>query len=277
MSSWTRLLREFLNNPIETEVRKNRDYFTDVGFGLVEGHSGFIFIGNNQDVDQVTVPENFWPGGGLYPWMTGATSLEVVSSSAEDGPTGTGIKTIVLTVLDVNYVQSNIFVNLNGTTPVAISGQWFRINGASCAVKGSGAPAFRALNVGDITVRDAGAGTTRAVIKAGIGNAQQCLFTVPLGFTAQLLSIYIGFDRGTGGGATRYLTASPYLQFPTGVTQLGLNISCDGQAQHSTIAPGLSLPEKTDCALEIISVSADNSNVTGAIFGVMKSNYVDQY
>lgn len=231
-------------------------------------------LGNNPDVDTGTVPETVWPGGGLYPWMTGATSLEVVSSSTQDSATGTGISAISLTLLDTNYVASNVSVSLNGTTPVAIAGTWFRINGAVATAKGSGAPATRAFNVGAITIRDAGGGTTRAIISIGKGITRQAVYTVEAGYSFQIFSHYLSLNRGTGGGGgvTKYLSISNFVQSSTGVSRTPLDLSCDGEPYRHDGILGVVLPEKTDYALEAIAVSADNSDVTAAFFGLLMKN-----
>lgn len=229
-------------------------------------------LGNNPDVDQGTVPETIWPGGGIYPWMTGATSLEIVSTSAQDSPTGTGMGAVSLTLMNTTYAESAVSVVLNGTTPVAITGTWFRINGAVPTVKGSGAPTVGAANVGDILIRDAGGGTTRAIIPAGKNILRQAVYTTPAGTSLQILSQYIGFNRGTGVGAIRYLTVTGYIQSPTGVARQPLDLSCDGESYRHDGIPGIMLPEKTDFAMNVISVSADNSDVTGAFLGVLIKN-----
>lgn len=229
-------------------------------------------LGNNPDVDQVSVPETVWPNSGLYPWMTGATSLEAVSTSVQDSPTGTGIGAISLTLLDTNYVASIVPVTLNGTTAVAISGTWFRINGGLTTTKGSGAAANRATNAGDIIIRDAGGGTVRAIIPTGKGITRQAVFTVEAGYTLQILSHYIGFNRGTGGGATRYMTVTNFIQNSAGVSRNPLDISCDGEPYRHDGIPGVVLAEKTDYSLEVVAVSADNSDITAAFLGILMKN-----
>lgn len=229
-------------------------------------------LGNNPDVDQGSLPETIWPGGGLYPWMTGSTSLEAVSTSVQDSPTGTGMGAISLTLMNTSYAESSVAVTLNGTTPVAITGTWFRINGGIITTKGSGAPAVGAANVGDIIIRDAGGGTTRAIIPAGKGILRQCIYTTPAGYSLQIVSQYIGFNRGTGVGTTRYLTVTGYIQNSAGVARQPLDLSCDGESYRHDGIPGIMLPEKTDFAMNAISVSADNSDITGAFLGVLLKN-----
>ncbi len=245
--------------------------------GLTSKVRRMAVLGNNPDVDTGAVPETVWPGGGLYPWMTGATSLEVVStgaSAAQDSATGTGISAISITLLDTNYVASIVSVSLNGTTPVAISGTWFRINGAITTAKGSGAASTRVFNAGDIHIRDAGGGTVRGIIPAGKGILRQAVFTVEAGYTLQILSHYISLNRGTGGGAgvNKFLTITNYIQNTIGISRTPLDISCDGEPYRHDGIPGVVIPEKTDYSLEATSVSADNSDVTAAFLGLLMKN-----
>jgi hypothetical protein len=253
-----------------------REYLFEVGLGNVEGHRRFAGLGNNTDVDQATVPEHAWPGGGLYPWIGAAgVSLEVVSASAQDSATGTGISTILLTTLDIDYVETTHTIQLTGTTAVAVpGGPWLRINDGRGLTKGSGAAATRVTNAGDITIRDSGGGTARAILPAGRNFLRQAIYTIPAGYTGEVLSMYIGFNRGTGVGATRYLTVSTYSQNPSGVYLLPLDLSCDGESYRHDGLPGIFLPQKTDFAMEIVAVSADNSDVTCAFLGVMKQNSI---
>lgn len=227
-------------------------------------------LGNNPDVDSSAI-ETIWPGGGLYPWMTGATSLEAVSTSVQDSPTGTGMGAISLTLMNTSYAESSVAVSLNGTTPVAITGTWFRINGGITTTKGSGAPTVGAFNVGDIIIRDTGGGTTRAILPAGKGILRQCVFTTPAGSSLQIISQYISFNRGTGG-VTKYLTATGYIQNSAGVARRPLDLSCDGEPYRHDGIPGIMLPEKTDFALDVLSVSGENCDVSGAFLGVLMKN-----
>lgn len=227
-------------------------------------------LGNNPDVDTAAI-ETIWPVGGLYPWMTGATSLEAVSTSAQDAASGIGISAISLTLMNTSYVESNVSVALNGTTPVAISGTWFRINSGVTTTKGSGAPSVGAFNAGDIIIRNAGGGTTRAIIPAGKGILRQAVFTTPAGYSLQIISQYVGFNRGTGG-VTKYLTAAGYIQNSSGVARRPLDISCDGEPYRHDGIPGITLPEKTDFAIDVLSVSGENSDVSGAFLGILLKN-----
>lgn len=80
------------------------DFLMAVGLGQVPGYRRVTALGNNPDVDTAAA-EEVWAAGGLYPWLTGATALEIVSDSANDASAGTGAHTVVINGLDINYAE----------------------------------------------------------------------------------------------------------------------------------------------------------------------------
>lgn len=241
-----------------------RDFLLDIGFGAIAGYSVVNVLGHNADIDAA---EDIWPGGGDYPWMTGATSLEVVSTSANDAAAGTGARTIYVTLLDANYVQSSVTVTMNGITPVAIAGTWFRINGAFVLSGGSGG-----VNAGDISIRNAGGGTTRCLVTAGDGIAKQSQYTVPAGYSLALRSFLYCINRPS---TVRDATISGYIKTIAGAVQYPAEVSVDGNPISFKADPTLALPEKTDFGLRCTYVSATNTDLSAAWGGILKRNGVD--
>lgn len=215
-------------------------------------------LGNNPDVDAA---EDIWTGGGAYPWMTAATSLEILSASENDTAAGTGARTVVIAGLDINYAEITVTVTLNGITPVALSSQLFRINGAVVATCGTGN-----TNAGDITIRDAGGGTTRAVLQAGYSISRQSQFTVPAGYKAIVNTYILSINRPT---TARDATLSTYIKPFGQAARKTVELSIDGNPVQ-LVAPVLTeLFEKTDFGISCNYVSAANSDVTAAWAGIM--------
>ena len=106
---------------------ETRDFFAEVGFGAFTGYRRVAALGNNPDIS-VGVAEDVWSGGGDYPFLTVATSLELLSSNVNDTSAGTGAQTVRVDGLDANYVEISQTVTLNGTTPVVLVTPLFRIN-----------------------------------------------------------------------------------------------------------------------------------------------------
>lgn len=239
----------------------------DIGFrGTLTGYVRVAALGNNPDVDTAVLPEDIWSGGGAYPWMTGATSLEAVSDSANDAAAGTGARTVVVNGLDTLWAERTVSFTLNGTTPVALSIPLYRINSALITSAGSGQ-----VNAGTITIRDAGAGTTRAVLPAGYGITRQSQFTVPKGSTLQIVSQFFGFNKTAA--AARFATFATFIQSPNGFYRMPLEVTVGDEPpyRHDGI-PGIVIPEKTDFGLRCTFVSNDSSDITAAWLGVMRRN-----
>ena len=223
-------------------------------------------FGNNTDVDQSTVPEELWPGGGSYPYMTAATSLEVVSTSAADTALGTGARSVIVIGLDVNYVEQSDVVVMSGTTPVQLPRQYFRINMVELVSAGTGR-----VNAGTINIRNTGAGTIRAIMPLGTGSSQQAVYTVPAGHTFLIRST-IGTINLTSG-IDKNVTIGTHVRLANGTSRRR------GQFSLSSIVPFhltsdfvFPLPEKTDVSLEVTFTATNDVNVTAGFTGVLIKN-----
>jgi len=239
----------------------NRDYLFDVALGLVSDATVVVQIGHNPDID--AGPEDVWTGGGLYPWMTGSTALEVLSSSADDASAGTGARTITLIGLNASYVEVTQTITLNGVTPVAVPTALFRINQCRLATAGSGQ-----INVGDITIRDSGAGTTRAILPAAFGQLRQCQYTVAAGKTLVIYEVLHTINRPS---STRDAAVAAYVGTPvSSIYRLSLELTVDGQPVVFPLTVPVPIPEKSDFGFRVTSVSATNTEFSSVMFGVLK-------
>lgn len=234
-----------------------------ISLGLVPGARRIAIYGNNPDVDTATVAEDVWSGGGLYPWMTGATSLEVVSSSAADAAAGTGARTIVIQGLNTEYEEVSQVITLNGITPVAIPTQLFRINGAAVVTAGTGQ-----VNAGDITIRNAGAGATRAVIPTGFGTLRQCVYTVPAGYQLVITSVLAVINRVDT--SDRWATVASWVRSSTGVVVMPAEIGISTNPYRDVYEVPAVLPEKTDTTIRVQQVSGNNTDLTASILGYLR-------
>lgn len=246
---------------------RTREFQLDVSFGIIPGYRTVTLLGHNPDIDTGTVPEDVWSGGGLYPFMDAAGSLEIVSASADDAAAGTGARTVTIDFLDANYVESSVTVTLNGTTAVAISGTWFRINGATVITAGSGR-----VNAGDITIRDAGAGATRSIMPAGAGILKQSIFTVPAAHTLCLTALVHSINRPT---SVRDATITAFIRTVTSTVLLTADISVDGNPVFLPLNTPFIVPEKTSFGFRCVYVSASNTDLTSAWAGILKENARD--
>lgn len=160
-------------------------------------------------------------------------------------------------------------MTLNGLTPVAIPTSLFRINSALIMSAGTGK-----TNAGNISVRDSGGGTVRGIIPTGYGITRQAVYTVPAGNTLSILSQLISINRSTG--VSRFVTIANFVQSSLGFYRLPLELSVGDPVPYRHDGnPGIVLAEKTDYCLRCTATSSDNTDVTAAFLGVLKSNLVN--
>lgn len=188
------------------------DFFSDVSLGLYGGTAAGATVRRITRLGQTTIAgsgvaaNDIWTNGGVYPWMTAATSLEAVSagaSAANDAAAGTGARTITVSGLDINGAEISEVVTMNGTTAVPLVTQFYRINGVSLTTVGTGL-----RNAGEIRIRDLGGANTRAVIpistvadlSPGVDKGSQ--YTVPAGHALLIYDIDIQINSSAGGGGT---------------------------------------------------------------------------
>jgi len=156
-------------------------------------------LGRNPDIDTGTVPETIWPAGGAYSFRSAAAICECVSDSVEDDlltaglVAGTGCHVITIEGLDANYDEVTEDITLNGTAAVDGAVLFLRINQVSVKTVGTGG-----TNAGNITIRDNGAGTTRAYIGAARGHSEMAVYTVPADHTLLLAGWYLAARDSTG-------------------------------------------------------------------------------
>jgi len=130
-----------------------------------------------------------------YPWATldALAAQEIVSSSANDAAAGTGARTVLISGLNSSYNEISETVTLSGTTPVALTKTYLRINAMAITLAGSGG-----VNAGNLTVRTVAGSTTLAVMAAGENTLLQGVYTIPNKYRGYLL-MYRALRNATNG------------------------------------------------------------------------------
>lgn len=114
--------------------------------------------------------------GGIYRMPSVIQSLELVSDDANDTGSGTGARTIQVEGLSTLWAKTIETVTLNGTTPVALANQYFRVFRMKVMTSGTyGNPnAGAGAHSSTITLQESGAGDIWSTIDvdAGMGLGQ---------------------------------------------------------------------------------------------------------
>jgi hypothetical protein len=233
-----------------------------VSRGQIMGHERICPFGYN---GAVTAQESLWAEGGLYTFPTGASLLTVVSSSANDDGNlpGTGARTVVIEGLDENYERISETVILDGTAYVSTINSYLRVNNVYVATVGS-----VGTSVGKITVENL-TPTTLATIVATLGNSEQCIYTVPAGYTAYITRYALSsYNATTGAGTFGQIYIRPF----GGANQLATTVRIPGTGAFTCEADyPFPVTEKSDIDFRS-TVSAGSANVSAQLQMVLIKN-----
>ena len=166
---------------------KDSNFHLEVGKGKIAGYSGLFFTGDNNGV--TNAEQTLMARGGTYLFPTSATTLDVVSSSANDTLAGTGANAVVIIGLDSNRDKIIEVVSLAGTTIATTTLSFLRVNSFVVIAAGS-----NSTNEG--TVNCSQGVNVLSQIGIGEGQARQAVASVPNGFT--WFAQGVSFSAGEG-------------------------------------------------------------------------------
>jgi len=210
----------------QTQYGKNEEFALQVARGQIQGHEVVNVFGYATAVSTSFVA--VWENNAAYVFPTVASTMVASSSSASD----TAV-TILISGLDANYGIISESVTLNGTSDVATTKVFWRINSVVTTLGNA---------VGTVYVKNAG-GTTYAQITIGSGKTNMSVYTVPAGYTAYLTQ----FDAFSSTSVTSgvYATFRALRTSSTGVNNIVLQIPFLNDYSITRPYP-LAVPEKTD-------------------------------
>lgn len=245
-------------NPAPRNLPK--DYRNEINFGFVNNATMTAAIGENDNVLQTFT--DVWMGGGSLSYPTGAETWEVVSSNTNDTSAGSGCRTVAITSLNADYEpQDTVIVSLNGTTPVSLTGTYFRL--VSFVGASFGGTDQAGITTGSITLRVASAGATRGLIGAGSTTSFHSHYTVPAGKEALFSQSALFSPKGED--------ATIITRFKIGAVGPFLIGGSANIYQSPTVYPfltGLLLPEKSEFLFQSKSTNAGTTITCVAEFEV---------
>lgn len=234
-----------------------------ISLGSITGWKTVHKYGHNDDVGATI--EDVWNVGGVYSYLTAATIMEVVSTSANDTSAGSGCRSVVVEGLDANFAEQTEIVALNGITAVPTVNSYIRINRMYSLTTGT----YGIGTAGDVTLRVVSAGATQAKLAYttdgeawDLGQTQLGRYCVPAGKTAFLTNVEFGIESGKGADIFIYqrqdadTVAAPFTGRRLVKSIDGLN----GEGSLTFDGP-LVFPAKTD----IITKCRLTSGVNGRI------------
>jgi len=175
-----------------SRVGTTEPFELQVSRGQISYHkTNFKFGFNPLVVDSL---ETIWAQGGLYTYLSSASTLYISSSSTNDDIAGTGARTAKVSGLDANYNEVSVTVDLDGQTSVQLgdASNWIRVNRIEVLTAGSGGANAGVLYVGTEATPSSGVPTNKyATVAIGDNQTLMALWTVPAGYTAYLYETHI--------------------------------------------------------------------------------------
>ena len=211
-------------------------------------------------------PETIWMQGGIYTYLSAASTVFVSSNDGDDNPTGNGAQTVTIEGLDANYnliTATQPVNNLAGTT------EFLRVFRAFVASAGS-----TGTNEGDVKISTAAGGTGIVLADIGkigtgttygLGQSQLALYTVPAHCDAYLTTWNVGvgayndtvtaslYTRASGQGANAPFRTRDIMDVPGGLHTRNYEIP-------------FQIPTKTDIEIRAI---ASTGTVVSSFFDLI--------
>lgn len=241
-----------------------RDFYFESSNGTMAGQYDGLNTSAYQTANTLGTEADLWASSGNLVWPVAASTLEVLSSSANDTAAGTGARTVIITGLDINYNVISESVILNGITPVVTVNSYFRLNRGYVATSGT----VNGNNIGIITIRISGGGNTQGLIAAGFGRIAKSHFTVPNGKKFLLRTITLCSESTKPTTFKLYIRDSVPLVAPFGTKQVGLIYAGIVNAFSETFIHEVPLGKGTDIWITA-TPSTNNTQLSGDIGGVM--------
>lgn len=203
--------------------------------------------GLNADVDSGT--EDVQSNGGTLNIPSAAAATTIVSSNANDTAAGTGARTVKIKGIDDNYSKLEETASLNGATPVALVGSYFRINSIEVLTAGSGGS-----NAGIIDVKH----STTVLLSVPVGyNRSQAAFFSPYGQLKSWLITKVYCDI-----LSDHTTDDVSFQLVTRKQDGVWQVRWIGLAKETLSAP-INLDPGEDVKLQAVSTVANMSVIGG--------------
>ena len=241
-----------------------KEFDIELTRGVFAGTYDGVNVNAEAPNNTLNVEQDVWPYNGNHTWLTAASTLSVVSSSANDTAAGTGARTFTLIGLDANYAVIVETVTLNGVTPVTTTNSFLRLLRGYCATGGT----YAGTNQGNITITATTGGSVQGYVIIGHGRLSQGFYTVPAGRRFILKRVIVASESSKPTNFHIYVNESTPVVAPYGQKQIGVNYpAISGTFQedfyHETI-----LPAKTDI-WAAATTSTSNTNLYFAMQGVL--------
>ena len=157
-----------------SQVGTYEPFDLQVARGQITGHSILSIFGYQGSVSTTAIP--VWENAAAYTYITSASTLTLVSTSASDDT----VAKVLISGLDSSFNPLSETLALNGTSGVTTVNSYFRVNSMVLTTPGTS----QTTNVGTITLKQSS--NTVSQIAIGVSRSQSTIYTVPAGYSFYL-------------------------------------------------------------------------------------------
>lgn len=202
--------------------------------------------------------------------LTGAETLQIISSSANDAAAGTGARTVRIVYLDTNNEPAVMTATMNGTTAVSLGAGIKAVQWMEVATVGSNEVA-----VGNIVIRNAAATTVEfEKITAGGNRSMSCRFQVPAGWTGYIRGVDYHAIRQNIDFRLRATVHADDRSTPSSTYLFNDNSYQTADTNSQMLLPWLSLPPLTKVKMSAFAQSVAGTPRADCSICVLLVNHV---
>lgn len=183
----------------------NRTHFLDeVVLDNITGVRPFTKFGYRTGLTAANGEETIWAASGNFTPMTAASTFTIAYNSSNDGAGTTGARYLYFDYVDENGIAKQDTHIMGSTGSDITSFRGLGINRIAVALSGT-----NQTNVSDIAVTETAGGTTQAIVPAGNGVTQQCIFHTAADSYA--IAKYLTFNVNKLSGSSPKVTVKGYV------------------------------------------------------------------
>jgi len=151
-------------------TRTTSDYINDISLGLYDNTANFNMLGfnNNVNIGSTQIVSSF---GGVFSFLTTASTMRIVSTSADDSVGNVGAQRILLRGIDENRETQNEIIIMNGENSVDSNLTFLGLNRAIVLTSGNDM-----WNNGNILITAVSDGSNQQSIPANVSISQSALY-----------------------------------------------------------------------------------------------------
>jgi len=231
--------------------------------GLIKGIDVLFKFGLNSNIDTGTTPQDIISLGGSKLFPISASTISLVSDSAQDSPSGTGLREILVNGLDSNFALISETIETDGLAPVVTNKEFFRVCRLSGTLGGSSQQA-----VGNIVATHSEGAISQ--ILANYGESLDACYTVPRGHILLIDRLKASIERTQSGAG-----AEIHFEIKTNGQNVWqekstLSVSASGSSfVERDTSLWFPVPEETDLRIRVETVETNNTSISAAFDGLL--------